>query len=330
MIRAQKKADLHVHSSHSFDVPDLDALRPRTLFEAALGHADPARRMDWFALTDHDTMSGWEELVASLGEADRRLVVPGVEHTLQDPSIGFTLHVNLYRLDPDLYARLRRETETLDDLVGFCAAHGILYQYNHPTWWERRELRTGAVDFSRVIEIARRFPVLELNAARTTDQNLITAGLAAELGKPLTASSDTHTGGVGRGWTAAPGETVDEFLDAVWRGEGDTHLEALTYTGLVDEAHGLIDELILRGDDARFGREASSTVQTYIEGLGGRILQSAFLRNPAARNSMRTLLRGVTRPIMHVIMENERRLERRLAASDLQNYLERTRAINAA
>ena len=30
-----RKADLHVHSSFSFDVPDLAALHPRALFEAA-------------------------------------------------------------------------------------------------------------------------------------------------------------------------------------------------------------------------------------------------------------------------------------------------------
>ncbi len=316
------RADLHLHSSHSFDVPDLPSLRPRALFEKALGGTGDFARMDWFTLTDHDTMTGWVELVRGLSEADRALVIPAVEHTLRDTSLGFTLHVNLYGLDPDTYADLQRRVATLDDLITYCTTAGIRYQYNHPTWWERRELRRGDVDFGKVPSLASRFPVLELNAARTPEQNLITMSLAEDLGLALTASSDSHTGEVGRAFSAAPASTAATFLDAVWDGRGSTHLEALSYAGLIREAHTLIDELVDNGSSLIMTRTASSTAQIWIESLATRIVRSRTVQeNPAMRESLRHLLKQVSRPIMKTIMGMEARLEGRLAESPLQLYM---------
>jgi predicted metal-dependent phosphoesterase TrpH len=277
--------------------------------------------MDWFTLTDHDTMSGWEALVRELPEADRALVIPGVEHTLHDPSLGFTLHVNLFGLDPDAYADLQRRAGTLDELIAYCEAAGIRYQYNHPTWWERKELKRGEVDFAKVPEIASRFGVLELNAARTPEQNLITVSMAEEMGLALTASSDSHTGEVGRAYTEAAAATADEFLDAVWRGEGVTHLEPLSYSGLLREAHTLIDELVDNGSRLVMTRKASTPAQIWLESLATRIVRSrAIQENAAVRESLRRLLKQVTRPIMKTIMGMESRLDGRLAASSLRPY----------
>lgn len=317
-----RKADLHVHSAFSFDVPPLKALHPRALFESALGHPDEAQRMDWFALTDHDTMDGWAALMRELPEADRALVIPGVEHTLYDPSIGFTIHVNVYGLDPDLYERLRRETATLEDLLGFCRERGLCCQYNHPTWWERDEMRRGEVDFARVPGVAAHFEVLELNAARTPLQNLITAGLAETLGLPLTASSDTHTGAVGRACTLAAGETADDFLSAIWRGEGRTRLTNLSQSALVEEAHGLIDEFLDGAAPQSTGeRETRSQIQARLETAATRVIRSNLVRgHTPTRESLRLLLKQASRPIMRWVMLYENRLDRRLAASILSDY----------
>jgi len=326
-----RKADLHVHSSYSFDVPDLPALSPRALFEAALGHPDADRRMDFFALTDHDTMEGYEALMRQLSEPDRALVIPGVEHTLFDPSLGFTIHVNLYGLDPDLYARLGRRVTTLDDLLGFAREHDLPCQYNHPTWWERRELKRGDVDFARVPEIAARFDVLELNAARTPLQNLITVGLAEKLGLPLTASSDTHTGFIGRASTEAAADTPSEFLRAVWAGEGKTHLTTLSQESLVDEAHGLIDAYLERDGVGVGLRTIRSQAQARLENAAARLVRSRWVRNnPTARESLRTLLRGASRPIMRWVMLHEKRLDRRLEDSALCDYLSHANGERAA
>jgi len=319
MNTAWTRADLHLHSSYSFDVPDLPALRPRALFEKALGEAG----MDWFVLTDHDTLAGWEALTAELGPEDRRRVIAGVEHTLFDSGLGFTLHVNIYGLDPDRYADLNRRVGGIDDLLAYCREHDLRCQYNHPTWWERRELRRGGVDFAKVPATASRFEVLELNAARTEAQNMITASIARELGLPLTAGSDSHTGEVGRAWTEAPAADPDAFLAAVWRGDARTHLSNLSYRGLVREAHALIDEIVDSGHGLVGSRTASSAGQTWLETAAARVVQARLVRrHPAMRESLRSLLKQVSRPIMGLVMELERRLEDRLAASALGVYMD--------
>ena len=317
------RADLHLHSSYSFDVPDLPALRPRALFEKALGHPDEERRLDWFTLTDHDTLAGWESLVAQLSETDRALVIPAVEHTLFDASLGFTLHVNIYGLDPDRYDDLRRRVGSLDELLAYGREYGLKCQYNHPTWWDRRELRRDQVDFARVPEVASRFDMLELNAARTPAQNLITTSMARQHGLPLTAGSDSHTGEVGRGWNSAKADTATSFLDAVWRGEGGTGLVSLSYLSLLEEAHALIDELVDHGGEFVLGsRRASSRSQGWLETAASKVVQARRVReNPRMRESLRTMMKHVSRPIMGIVMELERRLEGKLADSALSHYM---------
>jgi len=331
MFDQLRRADLHLHSSASFDVPDLPTLRPRALFEKALGHPDPARRMDWFVLTDHDTLAGYEALCRELPETDRRLLVPAVEHTLRDAAVGFTIHTNLYGIAPETYADLRATVETVDELLSFCAEHGVWCQYNHPTWWERHELRHRRVDFSRVPQLAERFDVLELNASRTPAQNLVTISLADELGLPLTAGSDSHTGDLGRAWTAAPGDHWRDFLAAVWRGEGETHLESLSYTSLLHEASTVIDDFLDQQAGDGNARCPHHQGQAWLESLATRVVTSGWVqRSPRRRETLRRLLKGISRPIMRKILGHERRLEDRIAASSLSTYLRRTTRRRAA
>ena len=322
MFDHTRRADLHLHSTASFDVPDLPTLRPRALFEKALGGHAAGRRMDWFVLTDHDTLAGYERLVRELSEADRRLVIPAVEHTLRDAAVGFTIHANLYGIDPDTYAELQRRVRTLDELLAFCGERGVWCQYNHPTWWERKELRRGRVDFAMVPRVAERFAVLELNASRTPAQNLVTVSLAEELGLPLSAGSDSHTGDVGRAWTAAPGDDWRAFLDAVWRGEGTTHVESLSYASLLHEASTVIDDFLDQqvGDGA--GRAPRHQGQAWLEALATRVVTAGWVRrHPRRREALRRLLKRASRPIMRTILGHERRLEARIAASSLSAYL---------
>jgi len=317
------KADLHVHSSASFDVPDLPAFSPLALFRRATEHSDPARRMDFFALTDHDTMAGYEQLIVQLLPEERARVIPAVEHTLQDPSIGFTIHVNLFGLTPEQYRKIRRARFGLDALLAYCDANGILAQYNHPAWWERRELKAGVVDFDRVRQVASRFRVIEVSAARTRQQNRIAVGLAAELGLSLTCSTDTHTGDVGRACTEAHGDTVADFLDAIRRGDTLIHFDSLSRSGLVRESRGLIEEYIERGPDVRRRRESGRPILARLEELATRVVGSSWARNSRLfRRSLRTLMNGITRLFACLVLKHENGLERRLADSELSEFMQ--------
>ena len=66
-----------------------------------------------------------------------------------------------------------------------------------------------------------RFPIVELNAGRIPQLNRRTFDLALRHGKQIVATSDSHTGLVGKAYTEAPGETPEEFLrsirDGAWR-----------------------------------------------------------------------------------------------------------------
>jgi predicted metal-dependent phosphoesterase TrpH len=221
------RADLHVHSCFSCDVPLLQFLTPRALFEQALDSPDAAKRMDYFCLTDHDTLAGYQDLIKQLPEDDCRLVIPAVEHTLRDPDIGFTIHANLYFIDPDNYGDLCRRVVTLDELLEYCDRNNVLCQYNHPTWWELEDRWAGVKDYSMVTRCAKRFQVLELNAKRSANANLGTMRLAHELGKVLTSNSDTHSGDIGRACNTAPGNTAREVMDNIWQGAGRTDFDFL-------------------------------------------------------------------------------------------------------
>jgi predicted metal-dependent phosphoesterase TrpH len=317
-----RRADLHLHSNVSHDVPDLASLSPRALFERALDHPDPSRRMDYFTLTDHDTMDGYRKLIRELPEADRRLVIPGVEHTLCDPDIGFSIHVNLYLLDPDTYARLRREVVTVDELLGFCRERGILAQYNHPTWFEHAELRRGQVDFGKVRHIADRFAVLELNAGRPRRLNEASEAMARSLGKVLTSNSDSHSGDPGLAYNIAPGDSPREFLQNVWRGLGSVRTSDMTYHGMLRVVHGLIDEVLDDQQGLALAESMLHSQHRLLEQVTLRLINSRLLRNHGpGREGLRVLLKQISRPVILRWLRQEQRLSRQLVESPLSEVL---------
>lgn len=315
------RADLHAHSSFSHDVPDLPSLSPRALFEKALGHPDPTARLDYFCLTDHDTLAGYEDLVGGLPEADRALVIPAVEHTLLDPGIRFTIHVNLFFIDPDTYADLRARVRTLDELIAFCRDADVLFQYNHPTWWEEEEFRAGLVDFNLVPVIARKFPVLELNAGRTFKANLLTRQMAREQGKVLSANSDSHCGNLGVACNEAPGASARDFLDNVWAGQGTTRASYLTSDGLLEIVHELIDG-VLDHEVVQFGEGSLKAGHPLVDAFLLRMLNARFLRRPpAVRQVLRVGLKRASVPLVKRKMAFEAELEAGLAGTALGGYL---------
>lgn len=305
-----RQADLHLHSNVSCDVPGVARLSPRALFEKALGD----RRLDYFTLTDHDTMAGWEKLVRELPEADRDLVIPAVEHTLRDPALGFTIHVNLYQLDPDQYAGIQREVVTLDDLFDYCVPRGIFMQYNHPTWFEPAEWRTGRVDFGKVRSLATRFQVIELNAGRPERLNEATLSLAYQLDRVLTSNSDSHSGDVGLSRNYAPGDCARDFLANIWLGRGTVSPSDMTYDGMLAVVYELIDSVL----DERGERIIGDNVLHHQHRLVGlfvrRLVHSRHLRRGPTRAVVRQLLRQASRPVISRWLDREHELARRLAA----------------
>lgn len=77
--------DLHVHSRYS----------DGSLFVRELVPMASKAGLSVMALTDHDTMAGWEEAIA-LGKTYRVSVIPGVEFSTRDPATGRKAHLLVY------------------------------------------------------------------------------------------------------------------------------------------------------------------------------------------------------------------------------------------
>ncbi|WP_243683999.1 PHP domain-containing protein [Methanosarcina barkeri] len=75
-----RRADLHVHTTCSFDVLPARDLNPESLYEKALKMG-----MDYVTFTDHDTIEAYEIL-----GWDHEKLVPGVEISVYDPEFAGT------------------------------------------------------------------------------------------------------------------------------------------------------------------------------------------------------------------------------------------------
>jgi len=233
---AFKKADLHLHSSFSADVPDLPELSPRALYDRAI-----AIGMDYFTLTDHDTMKGvrslGQELEREFGQRPPIPLVPGVELKVRDPLIGHTVHINVLNLNTRHLRELGRRRRDMSAFLAYCREQHLYHAYNHPFWFERRERPR----IETILELIGEFPVVELNAGRIPEVNQRTARLARRQGRHLVANSDSHTGQVGKAYTMAPGNTPAEFLENVLRGNSQAVPKHLVFRGFMAEIMQLID-----------------------------------------------------------------------------------------
>ncbi len=283
-----KKADLHLHSSFSADVPDLPELSPRALYDRAVGLG-----MDYFTLTDHDTMKGvralTQELEREFGRQPPIPLVPGVELKVRDPLIGHTVHINVLNLNTRQLRELGRRRRSMSSFLAYCREQRLYHAYNHPFWFERRERPR----LEKVLALIAEFPVVELNAGRIPEVNRRTARLAQRQGRHLVANSDSHTGQVGKAYTMAPGETPAEFLENVLRGHSQAVPRHLVMRGFMAEIMQLIDLVCLDRPYSGFKRT---------------LLKQA----PAARALARLLLglrrlmgprvfRGTVRVLMHAL-----------------------------
>jgi predicted metal-dependent phosphoesterase TrpH len=286
-----RKADLHLHSSFSHDVPDLPELSPRALYDKAV-----ARGMDYFTLTDHDTMKGVRTLARELerefGPVPPIPLIPGVELKVRDPLIGHTVHINVLDLNARQLRELGRRRRSMGAFLAYCRDQGLYHAYNHPFWFERREHPR----LETILALIGEFPVVELNAGRIPEVNRRTARLAWRHGRHLVANSDSHTGQVGRAYTMAPGDTSAEFLGNVLRGTSHVVPDHLVFRGFMAEIMQVIDLVFADRPRSAFKRtllkQAPAARAMARALLGTRQLMGARLFHGTIRVLMRALSHG--------------------------------------
>jgi len=226
-----KRADLHVHTTCSFDVLPVRSLHPESLYEKSL-----ALGMDFITFTDHDTMDAYEIL-----GWDREKLVPGVEMTVYDPEFaGHVLHVNVFELDREEFLELREISQVEHDLknfVRYLKRHRLPFMYNHPFWFKfHEELNPSAVP-----KLANPFPVLEYNMNELKQKNELTIALAERFGKSIVATTDTHSGKLGQVYTLAKGDSFREYFRNIEKGRNYIVPEDLTRKLLIEEMNTWID-----------------------------------------------------------------------------------------
>jgi len=300
------KADLHVHSNYSLDVPLIPEFSPRALYDRAV-----SRGMGFFTLTDHDTMDGVADLrrslAASYGDHPPIPLVPGVELKVFDPGVGHTIHVNVLGLNGSQLKGLKKRRDSVRRFTEYCRTQKLFHSYNHPLWFERGE-RASMETVERVTDF---FPVIELNAGRIRELNVRTADIARRHGKRLVASSDTHVGQVGKSYTQVPAETPEGFLAGVLAGRAECTPAHFGFHEFFREVSETVD-LWLRRMSVPVPRRTLPAGKFDRYWLAHRILGRRALQWWVPRHTLSVLLKLAARATTYAFMRQQRRMWLRL------------------
>jgi len=245
-----KRADLHVHTTCSFDVLPVKDLHPESLYKKALDMG-----MDYITFTDHDTIEAHEIL-----GWDREKLVSGTEMSVRDLKFArHALHINIFELDFEEFIELQEISEIEQDLksfVRYLKRHKLPYIYNHPFWFELGQ----EPDLHAIQRLAKLFPVLEYNMHELKQKNELTIALAERFGKGIAATTDTHTGKLGQAYTLAKGDNFREFFRNIEKGRNYIVTENLTRELLIDEMNTWIDLIFEKSQKSR-------GIESYLTGI---------------------------------------------------------------
>ena len=282
------RCDLHVHSIHSTDSGNY-ALRRARLGESytppeRVYRACRARGMRFVTISDHNTVEGALRIAH---EPDTFL---SVEVTTQFPEDSVPLHVLVWGLTEHDHRDLQPYRPSVYELVAFLRERELVHALAHPLY--RMGPPLGVPHVERMMLL---FPLWEgRNGARPQEANELAcrlAGLAdrrylARLANrhgiepaheriALTGGSDDHGAlDIATTWTEAPGETVEEFLASLSRGESEPHGAHGSTLKLAHAVAALLVHAYRQG-----GSELPDTIRAQLEQLFDGDADDADLRH---------------------------------------------------
>jgi len=222
-------ADLHVHTFFSRDVLHARPLHPLELYNKSLRLG-----LKFITFTDHDTMDAYD-----LIGWNRENLVTGVEIKIKDMDmVGHTIHVNVYDLAKDQFNDLKEIAQSgdLKTFLAYLKRNDLPFVYNHPLWFEPNELPNLAA----IPRLAKLFPVLEYNMYRINRKNELVMNIARKYNRGLVASTDTHSGSIGKVYTLSRGDTFKEYFRNIKKGNSYIVIKDLTKEDLVEEINAWI------------------------------------------------------------------------------------------
>jgi len=242
-----RRADLHMHTSFS-------GWRRLRLIEARDSYVTPdtafaaARRagMDFVCFTDHDTIDGALDFLARHPEEAPRVIV-GEEVEVRFPDTRQWIHLSVFGIDERIHAEIAAARGDLFDVLALFEERRLLFSLNHP-FQSFRTIRTARRHLQAVLP---RVPAVEVcnSTSPRSHRRIVESLLDARGGRrPVgIGGSDSHTERrVAAAWTAAPGETKEEFLASLAAGVGAIGGEARGMGALLIDLHRVIGEYYAR------------------------------------------------------------------------------------
>lgn len=228
------RADLHVHSKYSMDGDEwvlrtLGVRESYTDIETVYRIAK-LRKMDFVALTDHNTIDGALKL-ASLYPQD---TIVGCEFSVFFPENGCKLHLLVYDLQPHHFEKIMSLRFNVYQTRDYIRDEGLAYSVAHATLSVNGKLDTETLEKTILL-----FDVFEnINGAHSANHNrgweaLLDRLTPADLerlsekhgikpfgdnswSKGLTGGSDDHAGlFIGQTFTVAPCRTKKDFIQCL-------------------------------------------------------------------------------------------------------------------
>ncbi len=234
-----KKADLHVHTSCSYDVPSSKTTHPENLLEKARSMG-----LDFVTFTDHDTACAYDLLGWK-----RDGLTTGVELSITDlENVGHTVHINAFEFDREQYLEMEsiaHKDKDIYSLLDYLKANDLPHTYNHPFWFKPGE----RPNLFAVPELARHFPVIEYNMQDLRQKNFFSMALARRFQKGMAVTTDSHTGGIARVYTLAPGDDFREYFNNIKKGRSYMVMDEPVWKHITMELNAWI-ELVFNMEQA--------------------------------------------------------------------------------
>ena len=287
-----KRADLHCHSRFSI-FKYFRRANTRDCYNAPedVYRIAKERGMSYVTLTDHDSIDGALYLLNK--HPDMTDFFIGEEVETYFPETGQRIHTGVWGLNEEQHREIQRLRPNIRELVPYLKSQQLLFGINH-LFQNYRMKNVAARYISELIDMFDIFEVL--NGAMASFHNRMVQQLVQHVkdqhGKQISmvGGSDAHTlKHVAKVHTVSKGETVDEFLANVRKGDCFAWGSEMRFRELVADIY-----LLTMSYQSEMGADLRSTDYSAMDKtiqLAGRLasIPTAISGLPAAVTSLNYL-----------------------------------------
>ena len=288
---ALRRADLHCHSRFSV-FKYFRRANTRDCYNAPedVYRIAKERGMHFVTLTDHDSIDGALYLLNKHPDLTDFFI--GEEVETYFPETGQRIHVGVWDLNEEQHREIQRLRRNIRELVPYMKQQRLLFGVNH--LFQNYRMKNVAARY--IAELLSMFDVFEvLNGAMASFHNKMVQQLMTELqthGRRISmiGGSDAHTlKHVAKVHTVARGETTQEFLENVRRGDCFAWGSEMRFSELITDIYLLI--LAYHGQTRADLLSTEYTATDKAIQLAGRIasVPTAIAGIPAAITSLNYL-----------------------------------------